>query len=160
MQPLLARADPIGGVSPVMSTVGALPPATLGIDLNPSIERFASGSPAGLATFQISPNPGGAPLAGNSGFSMTLYEPTCSPGVFGISAAALAVPLNIGAPVHIDPALLLLLQPFPCTVATITFPLPIPSTPSLAGASFYMQTAHFLPGGAIATSDAIRVSIL
>lgn len=161
-QIVLVRLAP-SGASTIVLSGPAMPPWTyLGMDLSPSIERIGAGSPPGLYAFQSAPNPGGLPFPGNAAFSLTHTAFACSPGFLGVSLGRLSPPLNVGgALIHVDPGTLVILAPYPCGVATNTFPLPIPANPALSGATFFVQTAHvsWTSVGANA-SDALRVTIL
>src|SRR5690606_18699343 len=127
------------------------------IDVNPNPEVFGAGSP-GQATYgwQV-PNPGGLPLVGNAGFSLTVEveagNPT--PGFVWFGLALDPEPDTVqGATLLLEPTLIVtgVALPFP---GPMTLALPIPNQPALVGATLFAQSFHLESGAELAASPAI-----
>jgi hypothetical protein len=134
-----------------------------GIAIHPDPKTYGTATPgANTYAWALAPNPGGLPVIGNSGFSLTLVStPAGAPGIWGAGLAALVPPsTGILPPIalNIDPANLVLWGPL-AGQPVETISLPIPQAPILSGQTFYFQSAHFDPAG-LAGSAGLQVTIL
>ena len=131
------------------------------MDVNASFQRYGVGTPAANSYRIVDcPNPGGLPQIGNSRFSITVRGGISRVqaswlliGVTGLPQPGQFIPARVNLLVPLSPPSLLL------SVTGLTYGLPVPNTPGLVGTTIYIQTAHVDAGG-LATSDAVRLSIL
>jgi hypothetical protein len=133
-----------------------------GMDVNPDPETYGPASPgANEYAWALAPNPGGLPQAGNLGFSLTLESsPAGAPGVLiaGLEPLVPPVPILGGVLLSVNPLSLVFSRPLAGS-PTETIPLPIPLDPNLVGKMLFLQSGH-LEGGALAASDAIKLTVL
>ncbi len=130
-----------------------------GFAMVPAMQSFdaqrGGGAPYGWLT---APNPGGLPLVGNAGFSLTLQtpaNPNLSLIAYSTGKALSPIPI-VGFTLLLDPQSLVLhaLSGPPFTVQ-----LPIPPAAYLAGASLYVQTFH-IDGSGPVSSPGLSIRIL
>ena len=134
-----------------------------GVSINPNPEVVAEGTPGPSASYQFEmPNPGGLPLVGNSGFSLTLAaKGLARPGIALLAASRLAKPVDVlGARLVVDPSTLFLAAAMPYHPSRMKLGLPIPNDASLAGVSFVVQTLHVESASRFSSSPALLVSVL
>ncbi len=147
------------------STTIAMPPPTgfgvlSGIDVQPAMARYGSGSSTGSGSYSIAwPQPGGMAYVGNSSFGVTT-ESTGSAATAAavcLSLDAASIPV-LGIDLWIDPGPSFLASvPVP-TTPTATVPLTL--TPMLVGLTFHAQSLHIESGGAIGASDALAFTVV
>ena len=132
-----------------------------GIDVNPNPEVVTAIDPRGVHTWELAPNPGGIPLLGNAGFSLTLSrsDPTATFGaaMLGLSRSTLPVDV-LGATLHIDPAVSVTWN-FTILGST-TLALPIPTQNALRGVEFYVQTVQAEGLTALSSSPCVLFTVL
>lgn len=129
-----------------------LPGCIAGIDQNVRLEPYGRASGAApIARWQLGPNPGGAPMPGNAGFSLT-----CSPAVGAMYLWAIGY-AQTNQSVGTSPPVTLLTQPAAIVLtASNTLPIPIPAAPSLAGVQFYAQCAQLRQNGNVHATSGLR----
>lgn len=158
----LHRVDGATGNTILLSNPGLATPS--GIDLYPNPHRFAPAQ-HGADTYEwvLAPNPGGLPLVGNSGFSLTLQRSTTTvPTVqlLALSAGRLAQPLQIGqAQIWLDPAKLIAVGSHGAS-PQIQWALPVPNNTALVGIQLFAQSLHEEVGGRLASSAPLAFTIL
>jgi hypothetical protein len=131
-----------------------------GIAVNDDPEAYGPATPgANTYTWALAPNPGGLPLRGNLGFSLTLSSsPSGAPGAWFASVAPTAPFPLFGISVNIEPAGMIANGGLAGTPAA-TIALPIPAIAGLAGTPFFFQTVHLDPLG-LAASAGLALTIL
>ena len=141
-------------VSPNRATIA-------GIDVNPNPEAFGASSPgAGRYDWRLTPNPGGLPLVGNAGFSLTIEATTISPSMLVLASRRLATPITIaGVQIHTDLGSIVF-SPILQAGPSMTLPLPIPANTVLVGLPLYAQTFHLEGGASLAASAGLEFTIL
>lgn len=127
-----------------------------GIDARQNPRTFGNATPnADVYVWKLRPNPGGLPLVGNAGFSLTMEASNPSAPAFGgvlIGLAKASSPINIaGVDVLIDPASILYSGSVGVAV-TQTIGLGIPADHGLVGAKLYLQGIHLAGGGLLGTN--------
>lgn len=132
-----------GGVETVLLQPNMATISAIGVNDNP--EAYGTGT-AGQASqpWQVAPNPGGLPLVGNQGFSLTLTADSNVPSLafLVLSPSRPAAPVNLlGVDVHIGLANASM-SFFQFTTTSHTLPMPIPNLPALIGISVFAQTLH------------------
>jgi hypothetical protein len=136
-----------------------------GVDVNPTPEAIAPGTPSGAGSysFALAPNPGGLPEAGNGGFSLTLETsaPHVAVSLFLLGTARAMPPLPVeGVDVHVDPSAAASLV-FNLNGSSAVLALPIPATASLRGLTLFGQTLHFeVFGNSLGASPGLEITIL
>ncbi len=125
-----------------------------GLDFRESPRTYGRGAPqAGSYTWQTRPSPGGLPLLGNLGFSLTLdTAPAASPnvGLLLVSVARAQTPFQgVDILVGVGSAAI---TPLPIGTPRTTIPFPIPADPNLAGIRLHAQALFAEAGGTLATS--------
>lgn len=120
-------------LSPGLGTISAL-------DSNPNPESYGAGTPGAASyAWQLAPNPGGLPEAGNLGFSLTVASnvPSTGFGAIGIGFAKTAPTPLFGVNVLIDTsnAVIVLLG----FADSLTVPLGLPADPNIVGAQLFGQ---------------------
>lgn len=106
------------------------------------------------------PNPGGQPLVGSPGFTLTLASDPASPqpllSVLGFSSGrGLVSTLGIEVLLELGGLSALTLASGP----SVTFPLPIPNTPNLQGVALNAQSVHLESSGAFAASHGLALTL-
>jgi hypothetical protein len=122
---------------------------------------FGDGSP-GTSTYEWQmPNPGGLPLLGNAGFSLTVQVTGLpAPGFAAIATARAATPFSVfGILFHLDPSSVLLTLPMPYP-PPIRLALPIPNVPSAVGAKLFVQSFHLESASQIAATPGVSFTLL
>jgi hypothetical protein len=132
------------------------------IDVNPNPEAFGVASDGQAAySWELAPNPGGLPLVGNTGFSVTVRASNSvqSTAVLVVGSGRLASGLPVlGATIHVDPGNAFTIQlPFQYSQ---TMPLPLPNLNSLRGVRLYAQSVHYEGGSSLAASPGLELTIL
>jgi hypothetical protein len=153
---------PPAGPGLIVATAAASPlPNSLpsGIAVNSNMDVYGPATPgANQYWFSTAPNPGGLPIIGNAGFSVTVNASSGSaPGVLGIAT----LPANsafAGLTILIDPGTLIVpLIPLSAS-SSVSVPLAIPNDPFLSGFAAYLQTAHTEAAG-LASSAGLRITL-
>ena len=119
--------------SPNMATISS-------VDSNPNPEAYGTGTPGVLAyDWELAPNPGGLPEAGNLGFSLTIAasQPTVDPLMFLMSLGASAPTPMFGLDVLVD--LSVTTTTFVTLIDRATQPFPLPAVPGLVGIELFAQ---------------------
>lgn len=152
LDPVTQTLTPIPGTYPTNSPTG--------VAFRHTLAPYGTAAPGSNAhTWQWQANAGGAPTAGNLGFSVTMLStPGTNVGILAISGGAVA-PYNIPSPsvvnVLVDAAQLgAWVLVLPSTPATT--PIPIP--PGLPAMDVFLQTFH-LDNGAWLGTEGLRVSV-
>lgn len=106
--------------------------------------------------FDAFPNPGGQPVPGNLGFSLTVQStpplPVLSAVVLSFGRGSLAM-AGVQVLVEVTTATSILLVP----AAPLTCPMPIPANPSLSGLVIYAQSFHLETNSGLATSAGLAI---
>jgi hypothetical protein len=151
---VLYRVRPNGARTEVLTYPAGSSQLT-GIAVKASMDTYGTEMP-GSYRWSTTPNPGGAPSLGNTGFSLTARATSrTSTGVLGLGLA----PTNLVLPAFrllVDRIVLIL--PLPAA-ATVSLPLPVPSNSAFVGIRVYAQTVHG-GGAALASSRGLRFALL
>jgi hypothetical protein len=144
-----------------LTALGAVSGAPSSVAVHQSLTPYGQASPgANSYTWVLKPNPGGEPTLGSPSFSMTVASsPGVAIGIGGLSLGEATPPLPVlGVTLLLDAATLVLPTTLlPAPQAAIA--LPIPATPTLAGAQVFSQ-AFYLEGPGWAASRGLRVTLL
>jgi hypothetical protein len=108
--------------------------------------------------FQNFPNPGGLPLLGNAGFTLTMRSEagTAALSLLGLALGRASIPV-LGIEVLLDPATVVLAS-VPATSPT-SFSLPIPNSPSLIDFVITAQGLHLETNLEFAASRGLSITI-
>jgi hypothetical protein len=141
--------------SPNLATISCL-------DVNPNPEQYGTGT-AGQTTYawQLAPNPGGLPEAGNAAFSLTLTSAAAVPSqvLVAVSLGKAATTIA-GVELLVDPtAAISYLDTM--VGSPLVVPFAIPNDVGLRGLALFAQTLHLeLVTTALASSPAVELTIL
>ena len=154
--------DPAGTNNLLATPAGIATPS--GVAIRPNPARHGTGSAAANRyDWALRPNPGGLPLTGNAGFSLTLRTTgsgTTLAGVYLIATQALATPLHVlGVDLWLDPATIHLSGLVPAAPLA-TIPLPIPADPSLVGLPLFAQGFALEAGDLLGATPAVAFTTL
>ena len=147
------------GAEHLLTSPGAGTLSGIALHRNPQV--FGDGSPGFSSYAWQMPNPGGLPVAGNASFGLSVQGTgTAAPGFVAIATAAAARPISVlGVTLHLDPASILLSTPLPFP-GPMTLSLPLPNTPTLVGATLFVQSFHLESAIQIAATPAVRFSVM
>lgn len=140
-----------GSIAPVNSMTSCIS----GIDAHSRLEVYGAASgTAPIARWQLAPNPGGAPVPGNLGFSLTCSAEPGASYLWALGFARANVPVTTSPPVtlYVQPETVMLLP-------TNTMALPIPAIPALAGVQIFAQCAQLLPGGGVRATSGLQCNL-
>lgn len=133
-----------------------------GIGVNPNPESYGASTPGSVDYhWQVAPNPGGLPLAGNLGFSLTVASdaPMVAVAVLCVSLARTEPTALFGLTTHVD--LGVAAVTFTTLANTASIALPLPADPTFVGLSLFGQ-AFFAEatGNLLAASPGVSLTIL
>jgi hypothetical protein len=133
-----------------------------GVDFNPNPEAYGASTPGAVDYFwKLAPNPGGLPLLGNAGFSLTLAgtASTIANAITAISFERTAPTPLFGLTSHVDLALAAV--QFTVMVNEMTVPLPLPNNPAFLGVALFVQTfLSELPTELLAASPGVSLTLM
>lgn len=162
----LSLIDPVPSPATAAVTVVTQPPAggwgnipPYALAVNNTIESYGPVTDGlNRYTFANFPNPGGQPTLGNAGFTLTMRS---APGVPLLSVLALSLGRGslqaLGIEVLVDLTTMVLVS-VP-SGASVSYALPIPNNPSLAGFVLTAQSVHLESTGAFRSSRGLEVRI-
>ena len=107
-------------------------------------------------------NGGGVPRIGNGAFRLEVTATPTAPTLTGIvagGAAAQGPLLILGMDIAIDPASLITNFVGP-GAASFVQTIPLPNDPGLVGVRFFFQSINLEPGGGLASSRGLSMTIL
>jgi hypothetical protein len=140
-------------LSPNLGTISAVD-----IDHNPEV--YGAGTP-GAATYDWQmPNPGGLPLAGHAGFSLTVESsvPMMAPGLFAVGVTASEPTPVFGINLLVDPNGAVVVGASLADFATL--PLSLAAGPSLIGAALVVQGIFLEPSSQLVASPGVSFTVL
>lgn len=133
-----------------------------GISVNPNPEQYGVSTPGAVDYhWQVAPNPGGMPLVGNSGYSLTVAanQPMIALALLTVSLGSTAPTSQFGLLTHIDFSAAV--TTFTTLADTATMPLPLPNDNAFVGLQLFAQA--FLveqPNNVLAASPGVSMTIL
>ncbi len=133
-----------------------------GISVNPNPEQYGDSTPGAVNYhWRVAPNPGGLPLAGNAGFSLTVAsdQPMVAVALLSVSLASTPPTPQFGLVTHIDLSAAVTI--FATLLDTATLPLPLPNDSAFVGMQLFAQ-AFFAeqPSQTLAASPGVSLTIL
>jgi hypothetical protein len=133
-----------------------------GITVNPNPESFGASTPGAVDyRWALTPNPGGLPLVGNAGFSLSVEStsPMVAMALLTVSLGRTAPTQQFGLTTHLDFGTAV--PTFATMVDVATMPMPLPNDTAFVGMRLYAQ-AYFAetPTNQLAASPGVELTIL
>lgn len=167
----LALMDPATGSSRVFAKPprggwGTMSPQGVAV-VNHAIESYgtANGAPGqqNHYWFENFPNPGGQPLVGNMGFSLTMASAPNWPTAPSHLLSMLLLSPRRGSTFMLGVEILVDLTSASSVIvpsgSTVPYPISIPNTPALRGMVLDAQSLHFEQNGGVASSAGLEFTI-